>query len=287
MQYLRYRENRRRGTPDFPFAFYHVTHKHPDYFMPLHWHPELELIRVLKGKLHLNLANKEYDLEEGCFVLITSNLPHSAIPDNCEYDCIVFDSTILLGKNEETNLLITRVMEHAIIPQYVFPAEDNPIIHDSAWHLFDSFAARTSGYQTIVLGALYIIMGMIMRRGLYTISDQKSEFAFRKSVKLQQAINFIEESFQKHLTLEDIATSIGMTPKSFCRFFKDMAHCSPIDYLNNYRIDRAGYQMLTTDMTVTEIALENGFNDLSYFIKTFKKYKGTTPKKYVQSFTAN
>lgn len=285
MQYLRYHENRRRGTADFPFEFHHVTKTHPDYYMPLHWHTEFELIRVLKGRLRLNVADRSYYLGGGFFAIIPSNLPHSAIPDSCEYECIVFDATILLGKNEESNRFVTMLLEHKIVPQNVFLPNASSI-HDAAWQLFDCFSSQSAGYQTVVIGALYLIMGTIMSEKRYSISSEKSEYGFRKSIRLQQAMNYMEESFQEHLSLEDIASRIGMTPKSFCRFFKEMAHCSPIDYLNNYRIERASYQMLTTDMNVTQIALENGFNDLSYFIKTFKKYKGITPKKYMQSFTA-
>lgn len=285
MQYLRYHENRRRGTVDFPFEFHHVTKAHPDYYMPLHWHTEMELIRVLKGRLRLNVANREHFLGGGFFAIIPSNLPHSAIPEACEYECIVFDATILLGKNEEVNRVVTMLLEHTLIPQNVF-LPNAGAIHDAAWILFDSIASQSEGHQMIVLGALTLILGTIMSEKRYHISSEKSEYGFRKSIRLQQAMHFMEESFQEHLSLDDISSKIGMTPKSFCRFFKEMAHCSPIDYLNNYRIERASYQMLTTDMTVTQIALENGFNDLSYFIKTFKKYKGITPKKYMQSFIA-
>ena len=137
----------------------------------------------------------------------------------------------------------------------------------------------------IVLGSFYIILGVIMEKHLYKLSSERSEYGFRKSIRLQQAMNYMEKSFREHLSIEDIATKIGMTPQSFCRFFKDMAHCSPIDYLNRYRIERACYQLLTTNLSVTEIALENGFNDLSYFIKTFRKYKGTTPKKYMKTIS--
>ncbi len=286
MQYLRYRENKRRGTADFPFELYHVTRRHPDYVMPLHWHPEFELIRVLKGKLALNVADRQYLLGAGFFVIIPSNLPHSAMPTACEYECIVFDATILLGKNEETNRIVKRMLEHTINPKYLH-LPNASVIHDAAWQLFESLATREEGYQMIVLGSLSVILGTIVKDKLFSTSTEKSEYGLRKSIRLQQAMTFMEESFQKHLTLEDIANSIGMTPKSFCRFFKETAHISPIEYLNSYRIDRASYQMLTTDMSITEIAYENGFNDLSYFIKTFKKYKGTTPKKYAQTFIHN
>ena len=61
-----------------------------------------------------------------------------------------------------------------------------------------------------------------------------------------------------------------------------MTYRTPIDYLNYYRIERACYQLLTTNHSITEIAYSSGFNDLSYFIKTFKKYKGVTPKNYLK-----
>ena len=282
MHYLRYRENRRRGTADFPFEFHHVTKAHPDYVMPLHWHPEFELIRILKGSLLLNVADKELQLHAGYFVLIPSNLPHQAKPEMCEYECIVFDATYLLSKNDSISQTINQLMEHIIVPQYVYPPELTEI-HAAAWILFDSFAAKAKGYELLVTGALYMIFGAIMNQHLYRYSSEKSEYSFRKSIRLQQAMNYMEESFREPLSLEDIAGSIGMSPQSFCRFFREMAHCSPIDYLNSYRIERACYQLLTTNLSVTQIALENGFNDLSYFIKTFKKYKGTTPKKYMKT----
>lgn len=284
MLYLRYRENRQRGTVDFPFEFHHVTNRHPDYVMPLHWHTEFELIRVLKGALLLNLDNRDYPLREGYFAMIPSNLPHTAIPDDCEYECIVFDAKFMLGKNEAANQTITQLMEHTIVPQYVYTPEDR-VITDSAWALFDSLASRSPGHQMIVMGSLFLIIGTMSAEHKYTLynSNSDSEYSFRKSLRLQQALTFMENSFQKHLSLEDIANSVHMTPKSFCRFFREMAHQSPIEYLNGYRIDRACYQLLTTNMPITLIAYENGFNDLSYFIKTFRKYKGTTPKKYTRT----
>lgn len=51
MQYINYRENRRRGTADFPLEYYHVTASHPQYVMSFHWHVEFELIRILSGSL--------------------------------------------------------------------------------------------------------------------------------------------------------------------------------------------------------------------------------------------
>ena len=89
------------------------------------------------------------------------------------------------------------------------------------------------------------------------------------------------EGFSQHLYLSLI--HISMSPKYFCRFFSEMTHQTPMDYLNRQRIEQACYELSTTGDSITDIAYRNGFNDLSYFIRTFKKYKGTTPGKYNKS----
>ena len=71
-----------------------------------------------------------------------------------------------------------------------------------------------------------------------------------------------------------------MNEKYLCRFFKDYTSRTPIDYINNLRIEAACHELTSGDMTITEAAIECGFNDISYFSKMFKKYKGITPREY-------
>ena len=87
----------------------------------------------------------------------------------------------------------------------------------------------------------------------------------------------MRKNYKTQLTLEEIAEVAGMSPKYFCYFFKEMTQKTPINYLNAYRIECAARKLLTTDLSVTDIAYGCGFNDLSYFIKTFKSIKGITP----------
>ena len=82
------------------------------------------------------------------------------------------------------------------------------------------------------------------------------------------------------VTLNQMAEAASMSPKYFCRFFYQMTRHTPIEYLTMQRIEYACYALSTTDEPVTSIALSCGFNDLSYFIRTFKRYKGVTPRQY-------
>ena len=66
----------------------------------------------------------------------------------------------------------------------------------------------------------------------------------------------------------------------FCRLFKAVTDKTPMEYLNSYRIEKAAAKLLSTDESVTDIAYSCGFNDLSYFIKVFRDFKGISPKQF-------
>ena len=76
---------------------------------------------------------------------------------------------------------------------------------------------------------------------------------------------------------------MDLNPKYFTKIFTQMTGKPPIQYLNSYRIEMACNMLLTTDLSITDICLNCGFNDLSYFIKTFKKEKNISPKKFRNS----
>ena len=282
MQYINYRENRRRGTADFPLEYYHVTASHPQYVMSFHWHVEFELIRILSGSLKVTIDEKEFSAETGDIIFIPAGSIHSGIPKNCIYECLVFDLNMLMNKTDSCCRFLRQITDHEVSVQTHYTSTCGTI-HQIIWTLFDSASSKKEGYQLVVFGAMYQFFGSLFSEHLYERSPDNQHRSHKRIVQLKQALEFMESSYNMPLTLEEISASVGMSPKYFCRFFHEMTHRTPIDYLNYYRIERACYQLITTDLSITEIAYASGFNDLSYFIKTFKKYKGTTPKKYLKS----
>lgn len=105
----------------------------------------------------------------------------------------------------------------------------------------------------------------------------------RNVLKLKTVFELMENRLDHPPTLRELSASIGMSPKYFCRFFKLATHQTPMEYLSYYRIEQACLEMATTDKNVTEIALDLGYGELNYFIRCFKKHKGVTPKKYMDS----
>ena len=98
--------------------------------------------------------------------------------------------------------------------------------------------------------------------------------------KLKKILTYIRENYHTQITLDDMAKAAKMSPKYFCSFFKEMTRKTPIEYLILYRIECAAKKIHRSDESITDIAYSCGFNDLSYFIKTFKNIKGVTPAKF-------
>ncbi len=99
MHDLNHNEDRPRGTYEFPFEFHHIDHTHPRYVMSYHWHVEYEIIRILEGNLTVTLDEKSFTAVKNDVIFVHSGILHSGIPDDCVYQCIVFDMNTFL-KNQ-------------------------------------------------------------------------------------------------------------------------------------------------------------------------------------------
>ena len=92
-------ENRKRGTYEFPFEFHHIDSTHPRYVMSYHWHIEYELMRILKGTLTVTLDEKSFTATAGDIIFVHSGILHSGMPDDCVYQCLVFDGKSSIRKS--------------------------------------------------------------------------------------------------------------------------------------------------------------------------------------------
>ncbi|MGN0370557.1 MAG: AraC family transcriptional regulator [Butyrivibrio sp.] len=279
MKYLDYKENKKQGTEDFPVAFYHVTPNSPRYEMPYHWHPQIEIIRIIKGKFRLILDGEIHELTNGDVVYITDGVSHGGTPENCIYECIVFDLKILQKSDNRSRELLRKLSRHEIFINPMALNEGN--VPDS--YISAVFESMYGGAGMETIGALYMLYGRILKNELYSINDSANPSFTAHSLKFKKALDYIESHYTENISLEDMAKAAGMSPKYFCRYFRQMTDKTPVKYLNYYRIECACEQLATHSISVTDAALNNGFNDISYFIKTFKQLKGITPRQYLQA----
>lgn len=282
MKYFNYREHRQQGTKDFPIAFYHIEPSHPRYQMPYHWHPEYEIIRILEGNFHLTIGSQAYILTKGDILFLHDGILHGGIPEHCIYECLVFDMNLFLKGNYICNKQTKKILQHELIFLQHLPRESK-VLHDTVSNLFLAMTEKKSGYEFLIKGYLYQFLGFLLQEHLYNENTNVAPTSLQHVLHFKKVLSYIEDHYTEHITLEDLAKIAGMNPKYFCRFFREMSFRTPIDYVNYYRIERACEQLSTTNTTIIEVALNCGYNDISYFIKTFRKYKGITPKQYLKS----
>ena len=95
--------------------------------------------------------------------------------------------------------------------------------------------------------------------------------------KLEQARMTIQENFRNDLSVEALASSVGISVSYFRRLFQEVYGCPPMQYIINLRIEHARDLLLSQEVNVTEAAHLSGFNDIYYFSRLFKKKTGLTP----------
>lgn len=276
MNYSSLHEDKKRGTFDFPIELYYVDSSSPRYEMPLHWHLEYELILVLSGRFHLSLDGKQYTLEAGDCAWISDGVIHGGIPENCIYECVVFDLTALLRDTPLCTKSAGEFLNNST--SFSGPIDRSSISTKTADSIFEAMEKEQKGYEWITIGLLWQLMGSLLNNTDAT-ADKSSQNR-HQITRMKAVLSYIRDNYSQQITLTQLAKLAGMSPKYFCRAFSAMTGKTPMAYLNYYRIENAGERLRLTDASVTEIALECGFNDMSYFSKQFKRYKGTTPLKY-------
>jgi AraC family transcriptional regulator len=99
-------------------------------------------------------------------------------------------------------------------------------------------------------------------------------------VKIAETLNYIAVNLHKELSVLHLADRVNQNVDYFSRQFKLYTDSRPVNYINEKRIERAQYLMATSQMSYSEISEQTGFEDLSYFSKTFKKFTGMSPRDY-------
>jgi len=279
VHYLDYNEQIQHCTGDFPMAYYFVDERHPRYHMPMHWHREMEILRIRSGSLRLYIDDREICAEAGDVLIIGEGVIHGGDPEACVYECLVFDPKPVLMYVEACKRAVSPLLNRNIFIRRQTLGNDE-VFRAAVDRLCRYGEKGIVGFEMKVMGALFEFTAALLDRMDEVQADVFRTRSGQKAEQLKPALEYIETHYSQNITLDELARLTGLSSKYFCRYFKAIVHRSPIDYLNYYRIECASYFLISSDMTVAEIAQHCGYNDSSFFIKQFKKYKGTTPKQY-------
>jgi AraC-like DNA-binding protein len=106
----------------------------------------------------------------------------------------------------------------------------------------------------------------------------------KEQQRIHKVYHFIETNYQANIDVNEVAKLCNLTTAAFCRYFKKSTHYTFTDFVNHFRINQSR-KILMQDKTVTEACYESGFENISYFNKTFKKFTGENPSAFRKKHT--
>lgn len=277
MEKIRLIEKSTHGTPVFPIAVYNMTFdKYTSILAPLHYHREFELLYATKGSLTIQIDENTYILQEGEGVFINSGLLHVIKAENNDehaFIAVVFDYSIICSKKD------------IIYFKYIKPLIDGEIQINLTLDRYackmikkisDSFIGNNHGYELHIKQLLTdIIYNIVKNSSSITHTNQNP-----KSILIKNVLDYIENNYEKQISLIDMAEHAHISKEYLCRIFSSMYDTTPVEYLNRYRIRQSTGELLNTHRTISNIAISHGFNNSSYYNKLFLRYIGCTPSEY-------
>lgn len=283
MKYRDYNEQKQHGTKDFPIEYYYVDEKHPRYEMPLHWHKEFEIVRILSGGFKLYLNGIEHLLKSGDIITVNCGTLHRGVPQSAVYECIVCDLNMLRRLNGDTAGDLIQPIINGTTAIDCLLEQDNSRLYSLASELFGVMRSADRFYELEVTGLLFGLFNLFYRESLVVSATGRGTPDAHTGM-MTDLTEWIEENLHEHISLSQLSGKAGLNEKYFCRVFKEFTGRTPVDYINLLRIERACRLMSHDKLSVTEAAISSGFNDMSYFSKVFKKYKSVSPSDWRKLF---
>lgn len=246
----------------------------------LHWHPEFELICGISGELAVTVSQEKYILREGEILFINPEELHSyaAFSEEVQYHAAVFKPSLFqfnaphFFEQEFINPMINGVLRfpRMIDRRHEKYAVISPIV--------DRIFNEHINSKTMVFADLTLLFCTLMDNGL--LEQVSEESVYKQTEDIKCCIKYMEENFNRNITLAELANLVHLNPNYFCNYFKKQTGLTPFAQLNNIRIHRASKILCQTELSIAEVAEACGYENTNYFIRRFKEARGCTPSVY-------
>ena len=289
-----FKERAEHGDVLMPIRRYRCIVPNTYQDLSLHWHEEAEIGWIQEGEIDYDINFEPFRVRKGDLLLIAPHILHAAhavpgkrmvseslvfhldmlgyqTPDACTIRCI---SPLQNGKYRFVPVV------HSGQPGYgeliacmeellgcMQPKEDAvPKAEEPAEELYRK-------------ELLFRLFRLLYRYG-YVVKNEGGREDFAAEEKMKQVLTFIRSHYAEALTVGQLAGLCHFSETYFMSFFKRFAGMTCVEYINHYRLSQAARILVQTDRPVTEAALENGFRNISYFNRQFRRQYGTTPREY-------
>ena len=253
------------------------TNQHPRI---LHSHAHhLELLLICSGSSSFMIHNGRKELREGDLVIYNAGVVHDDLTDpdtNIEYYCIAVGDLRIPGLRENA---MTQDDDDCVRPA----GKHFDVMRELCRMMFRSLSEDDSDAENFCQG----LLTALLTRALTVIGEKEDAKPLRPEDEdhLGRRIKeYIDQHYQEPLTLQEIGTRLNVSPYYMAHVFKRASGYSPIQYLLRRRLGEAQTLLISSDLSITEIAGRVGFDTQNYFNAQFTKHVGVPPKQYRENY---
>ncbi|MBB6729801.1 helix-turn-helix domain-containing protein [Cohnella zeiphila] len=286
-----YFENNKNRAGGFEYPFYaaEVDAGSLGYEVGSHWHYHMEMLYFAEGTADVLAGSRTIRAEEGDLILIAPCCVHAVTvaPGQISRHRVISLEPDLLSPMPA---LFTNV-------KYMLPYSADASIHFHAnllracglgdlprqtEELLMEYKRKQSAFELTVTSAIYRLLARLVRAmpELGMAGDESASGQEKDRLRLRETLAYIDEHSHEPLTASRMARLSLMSYSHFAASFKRMTRAPFSSYLQFVRVRKAERLLLDPALSITQIALETGFNDSSYFIKHFRRIRGMTPLQY-------
>ncbi|MBU0478574.1 AraC family transcriptional regulator [bacterium] len=273
--------------------------------LELHTHDFIELVYILRGKginvIQMQGENKksknaEFPVTVGDFFVITPEQAHGyKNADNLELVNILIDSAVFKKEIRSKLKDIDSFNDLFYIEPFYrketdfkyklhLTSEQSKFVEAILNKTVNEIEKEPEGYNILIKAYIFELIVNVCR----FYSDYQKQKNIDKDISTKRetcfrVIRYVEDNYDKDIHLKDLADIGYLQTNYFCKVFKDISGMTPMEYVTNYRIQKACDLLSNTDKSVTDVCFEVGFHDSSYFARMFKELIKTSPSEYRKS----
>lgn len=252
-----------------------------------HWHPEIEVVRALEGKMDYHVNSENFILEEGeCLILNTLRIHRHAVPKNAQYQgiTVLFPAQLVSSNESVSDRYVTPLLEDNSFDFIHLKAstDDARKIAHKLDRLWEMKTEQAPAYELRSLGILQNLWADIFCLcNALEFSHARSQNQEQLTVKLM--VSYIKRNYSQKINQDDIAKA-GQVCRSKCtRLFRTYFDQTPIKFLNSYRLEMSRKMLANKNLSVADVSTACGFTYQSYFCSAFKTAYGCSPKQLQQN----
>jgi AraC-like DNA-binding protein len=280
-------------APDKIFSIREVNQHY--FSSEFHFHEECQLAYIIKGSGKRIVGDSVEHFDENELVFIGSNLPH--VWYNTERKYVTHKKI----QSASLSLFISpgRFLEHLrdfgdveMIKKLFLKSQRGMFITGETKSKLVSLLKKAAGENNSIehIITLFRIIHLLSTTEEFVLlakSNYTNYFQYRENKRMNNVYEFLMNNFKKEISLSEVAGIAAMNPNAFCRFFKSRAQKSLTRFINEIRIGHACKLLAYKDESITQIAYECGYNNISNFNHFFKLIKKTSPRQYRKSLGLN